>query len=92
MECIVDTPINLVSWGHLAELSNLVNSGERDWAFFKADHQAEYKQLPIDPHRTQISVIAIRPPSPINDGMASLVAPWFSARSQLFYTLTSSPE
>ena len=37
---VVETPINLVRWGHLDELSNLVKIGERDWAFFKADREA----------------------------------------------------
>ena len=59
----METPIKLVSWGHLAELSNLVNSGRRDWAFFKADHDAAYKQLPTEARHSQLAVIALRSPS-----------------------------
>ena len=48
LACSVSTPIQLVSRGPLAQLSHLL-SGMGDWALFRADHAATYKQLPIDP-------------------------------------------
>ena len=46
LSCVVETPIKLVSWDHIAELSNVVNDNSRGWSFFKADHEASYKQHP----------------------------------------------
>ena len=62
LACVVETPIKLVSWDHLAELSNLANTSDRDWALFKADHEAAYKQLPLDYNHTKLAVIALRSP------------------------------
>ena len=62
LSCVVETPIKLVSWDHLAELTNLVNDGSRDWAFFKADHEAAYKQLPLDYSHAKLAVVALRSP------------------------------
>ena len=63
LSCVVETPIKLVSWDHLAELTNLVNDGSRDWGFFKADHEAAYKQLPLDYSHANLAVIALRSPT-----------------------------
>ena len=63
LACVVETPIKLVSWDHLAELTHLVNDGTRDWAFMKADHEAAYKQLPLDHHHAKLAVIALRSPT-----------------------------
>ena len=63
LSCVVETPIKLVSWDHLAELTNLVSDGSRDWAFFKADREAAYKQLPLDSTHAKLAVIALRSPS-----------------------------
>ena len=62
LACIVETPIKLVSWDHLAELTHLVNDGSRDWDFMKADHEAAYKQLPLDHYQAKLAVIALRSP------------------------------
>ena len=40
LACVVETPIKLVSWDHLAERPNLVNAQDRVWAFSKSDHEA----------------------------------------------------
>ena len=66
LSCVVETPIKLVSWDHLAELSHMVNDHSRDWSFFKADHEAAYKQLPLEHSHAELAVIALR--SPV-DGM-----------------------
>ena len=60
--CVVETPIKLARWDHLAELTNLVNDGSRDWVFFIADHEAAYKQLPLDYSHAKLAVIALRSP------------------------------
>ena len=59
------TPIKLVSWGHLAQLSHLMSRPRNaDWGLFEADHEAAYKQLPIDPVDQRGAIIALRhPPS-----------------------------
>ena len=33
LACAVETPIKLVSWGRLAELTNFANDKKRGWAF-----------------------------------------------------------
>ena len=70
MACIVETPIKIARWDHLSELSNRVNDRARDRAFFKADREAAYKQLPLDPRHTKLAVIAPGPQLKTN-GMAS---------------------
>ena len=62
LACIVETPIKLASWDHVAQLSNLVNTGSRDWSFFKADHEAAYKQLPLAPEFSKLAAVALRSP------------------------------
>ena len=44
--CGVHTPIKLVSWDHVAHLCRHFAADGRDWAMFKADHAAAYKQPP----------------------------------------------
>ena len=34
----------------------------REWSFFKADHQAAYKQLPMDPDHHNLAMVALRNP------------------------------
>ena len=59
---VVETPIKLVRWDHLAELTHRVNDGSREWGFFKADHEAAYKQLPLDSSHAKLAVVAMRSP------------------------------
>ena len=40
----------------------MLTSGKGDWARLKADHEEDYKQLPIDPHDHQTAIAAIRGP------------------------------
>ena len=47
LACEVLTPIKLISWGHIAELSRKVANTGAEWHFLKADHEAAYKQLPL---------------------------------------------
>ena len=62
LSCIVETPIKLVSWDHLAELANLVNDRSREWSFFKADREAAYKQLPLDYRHAKLAAIVLKSP------------------------------
>ena len=60
--CQVRTPIQLVSWDHLAQLSKLCGDSHDEWHLFKADHVAAYKQLPIDPRDQCTAIVALRHP------------------------------
>ena len=60
--CQVRTPIQLVSWDHLAHLSQLCGGDSEERRLFKADHAAAYKQLPIDPKDQRAAVVALRHP------------------------------
>ena len=51
LACHVTTPIQLVSRGHISQLSHLLNNGADDWDLLKAGHEAAYKQLPPRPFR-----------------------------------------
>ena len=62
LACSVLTPIKLVSWDHVAELCRLVSSAAFDWEFSKADHEADYKQLPLEGKHSQLAVIALKGP------------------------------
>ena len=62
LACVVLTPIKLASWDHVAEMCSQIREPNRDWHFFKADHEAAYKQLPIDEGHAKLAVIALRSP------------------------------
>ena len=61
--CSVLTPIKLVSWGHLAQLCRRSCGKSRDWALFKADHEAAYKQLPLRPQDQAYAITALKHPT-----------------------------
>ena len=63
LACVVQTPIKLASWDHVAEMCRLVASTACDWHFFKADHEAAYKQLPLNWEHSRLAVIALRSPT-----------------------------
>ena len=71
--CQILTPIKLVSWGHVSQLCRRYASGGRDWALFKADHEAAYKQLPLDAQGQDAAIIALRRPTS---------GKWFGFRSR----------
>ena len=41
MYCTSPTPIKLLTWGHIAQISLNIRQTEERWAFFKTDHEAE---------------------------------------------------
>ena len=47
LACVVLTPAKFPAWGHIAEISRLLNKDSRDWGFPKADREASYKQPPL---------------------------------------------
>ena len=61
--CRVHTPIKLVSWDHLSQLCRTFAKGGRDWALFKADHEAAYNTLPLGPADQLYSIVALRHPT-----------------------------
>ena len=60
--CAVLTPIQMVSWGHIAQLYRRSCDSSRDWALFKADREAAYKQFPLAPADQPRAIIALRRP------------------------------
>ena len=72
-------PIQLVSWDHIAQLSQLLAEKGGDWAMFKAGHEAAYKQLPLAPvdQRNAIVSFAILMPC---CGTVFPGVPWSSDR------------
>ena len=66
----VETPIRLLSWDNIAQLSAMLAAGGGDWVMFKADHKASYKQPPIDPD-TSTPLLFPCVTQPSTDGTAS---------------------
>ena len=57
------TPIKLVSWDHLSQICRRIWQKGMDWALFKADHEADYKQIPLSPKDKAYALIAPRSPT-----------------------------
>ena len=55
-------PIKLPTWGHIAQMRMGVKADLREWSFSKADREASYKQLPMEPDHRNIAIVAIRNP------------------------------
>ena len=62
LACVVETPIKLASWDHVAEMCHSIASSSHAWHFMKADHEAAYKQLPLDWDQAKLAVVALRSP------------------------------
>ena len=61
--CTVWTPIKLPTWDHIAQISLRARPTNEPWAFFKTDHEAAYKQLPLDPTQANLAMVALRHPT-----------------------------
>ena len=72
MAFAADAPIKLVRWDRLTELPNRANTGDRDWAFSKSDHESSYKQLPPQDNHAKLAVSALR--SPVGDQRYGLIS------------------
>ena len=62
LACSVHTPMQLVSWDHLEQLSRTLTSNGGDWYLFKEDREAAYKQLPLDVNDQRHTILALRHP------------------------------
>ena len=51
-----------MSWGHLAQLPHLCGGKSDEWRLFKADREAAYKKLPIEPADQCTAIVAISHP------------------------------
>ena len=90
LACHVATPIQLVSWDHISELSSLLNNHRDDWEMLKADHEAAYKQLPMAPSDQDTAVIALRCPlDGLWYGFASRTLVFGSIAAVLHYNIFS---
>ena len=66
LACSIRTPITLPTWDHIGQLCLGVLDSDVGWAFFKADHEAAYKNPPLSPDQANRCIAALR--SPV-DGM-----------------------
>ena len=60
----VYTPIALPTWGHISEMAKRIRGSKRAWGFFKADHKGAYKQLLLDQEYANLTLAALRRPTP----------------------------
>ena len=63
LHCTVWTPIKLPTWDHISQMCLKQRDTRRRWAFFKADHESAYKQLPMAPEHTNLALVALRNPT-----------------------------
>ena len=62
LHCTVWTPIKLPTWDHIAQMCLNIRHKRVPWEFFKTDHEAAYKQLPLRPEHTRLAFVALRDP------------------------------
>ena len=48
--------IKLPTWGHIAQMCPNVRHTKKEWEFYKSDHEAEYKQLPMRPEHANLAM------------------------------------
>ena len=63
LHCTVWTPIILPTWDHISQMCIRVRNLRCQWSFFKADHEAAYKQLPLRPEHGNLTLVALRNPT-----------------------------
>ena len=59
----IGTPIELPTCDHIAQMSLNVRPMKKDWEFFKSDHEAAYKQLPMRPEHANLATVSLRYPA-----------------------------
>ena len=62
LHCAAWNPIKLPTRGHISQMRLNIRTSERKWAFFKADHEAAYKKLPLEPPNAPLASVALRNP------------------------------
>ena len=80
--CMVLTPIRLISWDHVSEMTNQFRALGKFCEFFKCDHRSAYKALPVDPSHTKLAVIVLKNPK---DGLFYA----FTSNTLLFGSIAS---
>ena len=61
--CYVKTPIKLPTWDHIGQLALDVQKTNRPWSFVKTDHEAAYKQPPLDREHAKLAMVTLRHPT-----------------------------
>ena len=61
--CTVWTPIKLPTWDHIGQIAIDIQETNRPWSFIKTDHEAAYKQLPLDPDHCNLAMVTLRHPT-----------------------------
>ena len=62
LDCVALSPIKLISWVRVADLSRMVALSGRGWRSIVAGNEADYKKIPLRPEHYQLAVIALRNP------------------------------
>ena len=74
LTCTVETPIQLLSWDNIAQISAMLAAGGGDWVMFKADRKDSYKNSRSTPMiRIPLLLLSGTPPS--TAGTASSLGP-----------------
>ena len=56
------TPISLPTLGHIGEMCLIISDTDRDWPYFKTDHESTYNNLPLTPESGKLRLITLRNP------------------------------
>ena len=60
--CATRTPIKLPTWDHIGQMCLHCRDSDREWSFFKTDHAAAYKNLPLAPDSAKLCLVTLRNP------------------------------
>ena len=60
--CDTRTPVSLTTWGHIGRIFLDLATAGQSWSFFKADHKAAYKNLPLNPEQADACVATLMYP------------------------------
>ena len=83
--------MQLVTWGHIAQMSLVLARDGGELRLFKADREAAYKQLPISPDDQWTAIVALcHPTSGKWFGFATRTLVYGSVAAVLHYNILSS--
>ena len=77
--CATRTAITLPTWGRIGQICIDVADTNRAWSFFKLDHKAAYKNLPLNPDQADACIVTLRN-SGADSGTDSVRIPYYSER------------
>ena len=90
LACATRTPIALATWGHIGQICLDVADAGQPWSFFKADHKAAYKNLPLNPAQSDTCIATIRnPPDGLRCGFRPRSLPFGAVAAVLHYNCFS---